>query len=219
MKTKSSDGIRITDRLAISYLRFSSPEQAKGDSIRRQTEATELYCAKHGYTLTEKYRLRDAGVSAFRGANLEPTSALGGLLRQVEQGLIPSGTVLIVESLDRLSREKVRKALTVFLNLIDKGIEIVALADNERRFNADAVDADSMALVGSIMVMVRAHEESLMKSKRVKASWVTKHRLAAQGEFIKIQTPSWLAKKDRKYIVIPEKSQVIKRIFKLCLDG
>ena len=206
-------------KLAISYIRFSSPEQAKGDSIRRQTEATEAYCIKHGLTLTEKYRLRDAGVSAFRGANLEPTSALGGFLNQVNQGLIPSGTCLIVESLDRLSREKVRKALTVFLNLIDKGIEIVALADNERKFTADTVDKDSMSLVGSIMVMVRAHEESLMKSKRVKDSWVIRHRLASQGEFIKIQTPGWLTKKNRAFVVIPEKIQIIKRIFKLCLDG
>ena len=37
--------------LAYSYLRFSSPEQARGDSIRRQTEATADWCARNGVTL------------------------------------------------------------------------------------------------------------------------------------------------------------------------
>ena len=32
---------------AISYKRFSSPKQAKGDSERRQTELAEDYCALH----------------------------------------------------------------------------------------------------------------------------------------------------------------------------
>jgi hypothetical protein len=33
--------------LAYSYLRFSSPKQAAGDSIRRQTAAREAWLAAH----------------------------------------------------------------------------------------------------------------------------------------------------------------------------
>lgn len=128
-------------------------------------------------TLTDNFKLQDKGISAFRSANLDPTSALGQLLTQVEAGNIPRGTVLIVENLDRLSRDKVRKALTLFLNLIDKGIEIVALSDNERRYNAASVDANSMDLVGSIMVMSRAHEESMIKSHRIKEAGLKKRDL------------------------------------------
>jgi DNA invertase Pin-like site-specific DNA recombinase len=140
-----------THRLAISYIRYSSPKQTSGDSIRRQTAATESFCLRNNLTLTDKYRLKDAGVSAFRGANLEPTAALGQFLKQVEAGQIPVGTTLICESLDRLSREKVRKALTLFLNLIDHGIEIVCLADNERKYTAKSVDDNSIDLITSIL--------------------------------------------------------------------
>jgi hypothetical protein len=53
------------NQLAISYVRYSSIGQSNGDSVRRQSEATESYCRKHGLTLTDKYRLQDSGKSAF----------------------------------------------------------------------------------------------------------------------------------------------------------
>lgn len=36
---------------AYSYLRFSTPEQMKGDSFRRQREMAEAYARTHGYEL------------------------------------------------------------------------------------------------------------------------------------------------------------------------
>jgi hypothetical protein len=36
---------------AFSYRRFSTPEQAKGHSLKRQTEAAEAWCAAHGVEL------------------------------------------------------------------------------------------------------------------------------------------------------------------------
>lgn len=33
---------------AYSYVRFSSPDQEKGDSLRRQVELSEQYAIKHG---------------------------------------------------------------------------------------------------------------------------------------------------------------------------
>ena len=89
---------------AYSYLRFSTPEQSKGDSKRRQIEGAEEYAKANGLVLDEK--LRDEGISAYSGANRDK-GALGGFLKKVEKGLIPTGSVLIVESLDRLSRENV----------------------------------------------------------------------------------------------------------------
>jgi hypothetical protein len=49
--------------LAFSYLRFSSPEQAKGDSVRRQTEATADWCQRNNAQLDTSLRLEDRGVS------------------------------------------------------------------------------------------------------------------------------------------------------------
>src|SRR5215470_10547184 len=65
-----------TTPTAYSYIRFSTPEQAKGDSLRRQSDLAEAYCRRRGWTLDTSLTLRDLGVSAFRGDN-----ALSGNLR------------------------------------------------------------------------------------------------------------------------------------------
>jgi hypothetical protein len=39
--------------VAYSYIRFSTPDQIKGDSLRRQTEASSHYAAEHNLTLDE----------------------------------------------------------------------------------------------------------------------------------------------------------------------
>jgi len=52
----------IVKRHAYSYIRFSSLEQAKGDSYRRQLERTEKYCKEHNLVLNDT-RYADLGVS------------------------------------------------------------------------------------------------------------------------------------------------------------
>ena len=210
---------RMEKKLAISYVRFSTIGQSDGDSIRRQTEATEAYCKRHSLILTDAFRLMDSGKSAFKGANRSPTGALGQLEKQVQEGKIPKGTVLIVENLDRLSREDIVSAQLLLLNLIHQGVEIVALSDNERRYSKQTLAANPFELIISIMVMSRAHEESKIKSYRVKESWINRNKLAAEGKHINIRLPAWLESKNQKYIVTPGKGEVIKRIFQLYLDG
>ncbi|KVR83488.1 recombinase family protein [Burkholderia vietnamiensis] len=48
---------------AYSYLRFSTPEQAQGDSFRRQTALAEAYAQQHGLELDTTLRFADEGVS------------------------------------------------------------------------------------------------------------------------------------------------------------
>ncbi|MEI8043063.1 MAG: recombinase family protein [Verrucomicrobiota bacterium] len=206
-------------QLAISYVRFSTMGQSEGDSVRRQTEATEAYCKKHGLILTDKYRLRDLGKSAYKGDHRSPTGALGQLEKQVAEGKIPAGTVLIVENLDRLSRENIIAAQLMLLNLINKGIEIVALTDNERRYSAESLKNNPFELIVSIIVLSRAHEESKTKSYRAKQSWAQRKHLITQGKHIKLRLPCWLQSCDGKYLPVPDKVQLIKYIHKLYLDG
>lgn len=101
--------------LPFSYLRFSSPQQAAGDSVRRQTAAAIDWCRRNKIELDTSLSLRDEGVSAYRGKRREnpDTHALAGFLQAVRLGRVPNGSYLIVESLDRLSREKNRPALRV----------------------------------------------------------------------------------------------------------
>jgi hypothetical protein len=68
-------------------IRFSTPQQKLGDSLRRQTEKAAKYAAEHGLTLDTELKMTDAGVSAFRGKNAS-TGALGGFVRAVESGYL-----------------------------------------------------------------------------------------------------------------------------------
>jgi hypothetical protein len=54
---------------AFSYIRFSSSEQSKGDSLRRQTALAEEYAQRHGLQLDRELTFRDLGISAFNGKN------------------------------------------------------------------------------------------------------------------------------------------------------
>lgn len=120
---------------AYSYIRFSSPEQAKGDSLRRQIERSAEYARAHGLELD--HSLRDLGVSGFKGANRH-FGALARFLTLVEAAKIERGSYLLVESLDRLSREEVLKALQLFLAIIHGGITVVTLWGDARCVVGDA---------------------------------------------------------------------------------
>jgi hypothetical protein len=57
-------------------LRFSTPEQALGDSERRQIDDTRRWAAASGYDFSDSYRA--PGISGFRGKH----EAAAGILRQ-----------------------------------------------------------------------------------------------------------------------------------------
>lgn len=74
---------------AYSYIRMSTDGQLKGDSLRRQTAASQQYAAEHGLELA--LPIEDIGVSGFRGSNRE-FGNLARFLDQVERGLIEAAT-------------------------------------------------------------------------------------------------------------------------------
>lgn len=196
---------------AYSYIRFSTPEQAKGDSLRRQLQDTRDYCAKEGITLDET--LRDEGVSAFRGAN-KAVGALSLFLAAVERGDVPTGSVLILESLDRLSREAAFEAQFQLLSLIRKGIKIVTLADHTT-YSKSEVEKNPALLVYATMVAMRAHDESANKQRRLAAKWKDKREKIAAGTHVRMHLPAWLrwdAQKN-KIVLHTERAALVKQIF------
>ena len=115
-------------RKAFSYVRMSTPQQLKGDSLRRQIEASEQYARDNDLDLQPL--TPDEGVSAFRGDN-KHVGALNDFLNAVRAGCVPRGSVLIVESLDRLSREDPYKAFGLMGSIVNAGIDIVTLSDRQ----------------------------------------------------------------------------------------
>lgn len=206
--------------IAYSYVRFSTPQQLKGDSLRRQLEASERYVTENGLVLDETLNLRDLGISAFRGKNIE-YGALGAFIKAIESGKVKEGSYLIVESLDRISRNEVIEALEIFLKIIRAGINIVTLAD-DHVYSKDSISSNFTELIISITVMSRAHEESRMKSYRRAERWKqAKEQARETGKKITRKIPFWLSLPDRsgEFIVKERESQVVKRIFDLAANG
>ena len=206
---------------AYSYLRFSTPEQMRGDSFRRQSSMAEAYALQHGLELDTTLTLHDLGVSAFRGKNLTAESQLGFFLRAIEDGIVPQGSYLLVESLDRISRQTARKALRALESVVDAGAVLVTLNDG-RKYAKDNLDDDPVALLLSILTFMRAHEESAMKASRLKAVWAEKRTQASKTRKPMTSVcPAWLDL-DRKTGVfheVPERVQIVRRIFDLTLQG
>ena len=121
---------------AYSYLRFSTPEQAQGDSARRQIDLAARYAATHNLTLDTTLRLHDEGISGFRGANVR-RGALGAFLKAVDDGDVPEGSFLLVENLDRLGRQNPWDAFPLFQQIIGAGVTVVTLFDNKMYSQAD----------------------------------------------------------------------------------
>jgi len=204
---------------AYSYVRFSTPEQAKGDSRRRQYKAAIEYADKHDLELVKDsdFAFLDAGVSAYRGSNVNRvTSSLGRFYDYVKEGKISPGSYLLVESLDRLSREQVTEALPRFLDLLNSGIIVVTFGDG----TVYRKSAETMQLVMSIFHMSRAHSESSVKGRRVSDAWQQKQALArSEGLPLGAACPQWLSFDGKAYKVIAERASVVKRVFELTVKG
>ena len=161
--------------------------------------------------------LRDEGISAFRGKHRDnpDTAALAGFLHAVKSGRVPAGSYLIVESLDRLSREKIRPALTLLLNLIESGIKVVQLIPVEAVYDEDV---DAMVLMQAIMELNRGHSESKVKSERVGAAWAKKRKDAA-SKVVTRRLPGWIRFTDGKLSLIHDRAAVVLRVFGMARDG
>lgn len=203
---------------AYSYLRFSTSEQIKGDSLRRQTALAEDWARRHGLELDEELTFHDLGVSGYRGANAE-TGQLGAFLEAVKLGAIPQGSYLLVESLDRLSRDKARKAVRVLEDICEQGITLVTLTDG-RVYTSESLSDDPMSFMWAFMVAIRANEESAMKARRLKAAWGAKRSRAAERP-LTAKAPSWLRLADDRsaFHVIEERAAAVRRVYQLTLDG
>jgi DNA invertase Pin-like site-specific DNA recombinase len=203
---------------AYSYIRFSTAEQTKGDSLRRQIELSESYAEKHDLNLDKSLSIKDLGVSAYDSSNISK-GALGVFLNAVKAKRIPEGSYLLIESLDRLSRAQVLTALKIFISILDEGIVICTLTDG-MRYSKESVDKNFSELLISLTIMSRAHEESKMKSIRLSAAWKEKRKGLAEKKFTS-QCPYWMTldKTNNEFKVNKSHVAVVNYIFELAASG
>lgn len=200
----------------ISYRRFSSRKQARGDSLRRQSSNALEWCEKNGHELDTSLVLEDKGVSGYTGANAMK-GALGALLDLCEGGKIEPGTILLVEAFDRLTRLPLPDATSLMLNLVRAGLTIVTLTDGQRWDKKRLTDLPAFLM--SILTLYRGHQESELKSVRLQDTFAEHRRRGSRQAFG--AAPGWLyrASKDAPWLVDEEKADVVRNVFQLCAKG
>ncbi len=203
---------------AYSYIRISTKEQRKGRGEERQLEAAQAYAAQHGLDLDDS--LRDLGKSGFHGDHVK-SGALGRFLDLVATGQIPVGSYLLVENLDRLSRQTPIDAQAQFIALLQAGIKIVTLTDGQVYERG----RDFTQMIISLTIMSRGHEESARKSYNSKknADALRKDMLTGLPRFLP-QCVAWIdqtrlpGSKDCKF-TLNEHAKTVQRIFELADQG
>ncbi len=209
--------VRTEGPRAYSYVRFSTPQQEAGASLQRQTEKAAKYAADHGLVLDTEMDMTDRGVSAFRGKNAR-TGALRSFLDAVEHGYIPAGSYLLVENMDRVSRDGIIASQGLFSLLISSGINIVTLTDQEL-YTQDRFNREPEAMYRITAELIRANRESARKSQLIgDAKARKKKRLIEHGlegkPYTKV-TPAWITwdEKEKGYTLIHERASIVREMF------
>ena len=203
---------------AYSYARFSSAGQADGNSVERQIRIAREWHAREiahlGIPLDESLGC-DEGKSAYTGKHLK--GSLGHFLAEIKEGRIASGSILIAENLDRISRQGPKIARKLIERIVDNGVDVHIC-----NINVKLTVGWENDLAKSVIVDVelgRALKESEYKSQRIGQSWRSNKRKTAQGRILTKNIPHWLKVKDGEIVPIPEKVKVVKECFRLAALG
>jgi DNA invertase Pin-like site-specific DNA recombinase len=202
-----------------SYVRFSHPDQAKGDSLRRQTEAAAAWCEQNRVALDTSTTLHDLGKSAYTGEHRKNPDrhALAAFLKLVEAGKVPQGSYLVIENLDRLTREDEVPACHLLTGILMAGVRVVQLCPYEMLLTDKS---NGWELMRAVMELSRGHGESALKSVRNGKAWKERRKNTREHkEILTHRLPAWVEVRDGKLEAIPSPAATVKHIFALAAAG
>jgi DNA invertase Pin-like site-specific DNA recombinase len=203
-------------RICYSYLRYSSEIQGSGDSIRRQLAAGKAWCERHESQLDTATTFEDRGKSAYHGRH-RTKGVLATFLGDVEQGRIPRGSVLLLENLDRLSRESPWDAVPLLCSIVNAGITVVTLSPSEMTYERGR---DLTPLILAVVEFGRGHSESAIKAERLSSFWREKQRQAREEkQIVTRRLPGWICERKGRLHLIRTNVRVVRQIFKMCIGG
>jgi hypothetical protein len=236
--------------VAFDLLRFSGMEQEKGDSTRRQDSLADRWSKRTGIPID--LTLVDEGASGWgekgarrwqrnKAGQRDDSYALAQFLKLIESGRVQPGDYLLLENLDRLSREKEVPATHLLTSILMAGVKVVQLAPHELELTADS---DMFTIFRAVMELSRGHGESQRKHQVCSASYANNREGAtacecghryhrgpcpADGcgcqefvcqEFYQGSLPAWVRRegkgkgaRKRRLVLITERAAVVRRIF------
>jgi DNA invertase Pin-like site-specific DNA recombinase len=166
--------------VAFSYQRVSSGQQVAGHGLDRQADTAALWCASNGFRLDQQLQLSDRGRSAYSGKHLR--GALGRFLELAQQGQLGASPVLLVEAIDRLSRQEPLDAIeTILSGLVGSGVRVITLEDGAE-YSRATISNDASRLLVLVVKIQAAHEFSKRNGMRSRANWAKRYQAAISGQ-------------------------------------
>src|ERR1039458_213493 len=215
-------------KILIPYARVSSTPQTEEDAtgLERQLQSARRTLVAHpSWEIDDKFSLVDAGLSGYKGKNLDPEAALGGFLKALKEGRVPltPTKVLHIDEMSRLSRLPIKEARKLFEGILESGVEIFIAQDN-KLYTKESLD-NSMDLIISLLRFEASNKYAKELGSSIKRGWaIIKERAVKDGKPDRTKPPGWLQWKatsetEGYYEEIPERVKSIRRIFDLALQG
>ncbi|EMD9040803.1 recombinase family protein, partial [Salmonella enterica] len=206
--------------LAFSYARFSTKSQAIGTSLERQLNASRLFCSERGLTLSPK-RYHDLGVSGFKQVK---RPELEQMLQAIQSGDIPSGSYILIEAIDRLSRKGISHTQDVLKQILQYKVKVAFVGEDAKTLNGQVLDEHSLNDLSSVILVALAadlaHKESVRKSKLVKAAKLIIRKKATEGHKVRGHTMFWIDWSDKKQdFVLNDRVKDVQTIIQLRREG
>jgi DNA invertase Pin-like site-specific DNA recombinase len=205
------------DAKAYAYIRWSKATQSQGDSEARQKSPLAAFSASTGVEVVET--IEDRGVSAYRGLNAV-SGRLKGLIERINSGEIRKGDFLVIESIDRLTRQRLLFSAELIQNILKRGVRIYTTID-EKTYEVDDPDRDLENLLMVQVIAKRANEESETKSKRISSAWRKRQEQAKQGVIIIKRgksIPFGLRYEEGRFVRHEKECAEVERLYRLMLD-
>lgn len=206
---------------AYIYARFSSIEQAKGHSLERQLTGARSLIERNGWLYSPEREMVDEGRSAFHGTNRAEGSALFDFEQKVREGHFANGAVLVVESLDRLTRQGHEETYDLLRLFTRNGVTVATFQDGQIYQTGQRLDLASIITV--IVKGELSREEIEKRQQRILAVWDKKIQTIQDGDrkAVTSMVPAWLAvDPDTKLMSIdPYRGALLNQIYDWYIEG
>ncbi|QSR15758.1 recombinase family protein [Novosphingobium sp. KA1] len=204
---------------AIVYIRWSTLNQEDGNSLERQKALAEAVAKTHGWTINPDEIHIESGKSAYHGRN----RAQNGKLRQIEDRAARgelAGKVLIVEAMDRLSRQEPLESLNLLVGLCKQGLTICE-AGTGIIYDTAKINDNWANLIVALAKAGEAHDSSKLKARRITSTWrkTQEEGKTKTGTADPRLCPAWMEVIDGEFTVIEERADIIREMFRLSLQG
>lgn len=201
------------------YVRYSTVRQERGSSKERQLQDCRAYLERKGWQ--EVQVIADLGRSAWKGVHLK-SGNLGKFSHRIMNGDVEPG-IILVENLDRLSRQKPRITQRWMEDICERGFKI-ATVKGDRIYDASSLEQNIMDILDVLYQGKAANDYAETLSVRSKASYRERLKVARiDNTAITRIGPAWLRPVGKRPNIlwepIPKRVEIVRDIFEKAAAG